>query len=388
MKLIHTADIHLDASFAAAGMPAGFGNRRRQSLRDVLSAILRRAKEWPADAVLLAGDLFEHDRVSRDTIAFLREQFEALRPIPVFIAPGNHDPYVLSSPYATEAWPANVHIFRTPEWTEDQLKNVPLTVHGFGFDGPEISRNPFAELQVRDDGRVHVAVAHGSERGHQPAGKNTYAPFDAYSLAQAGLNYVALGHFHAFTPIETPTTQFAYSGAPEGHGFDEPGPRHYLEIEIEDLPDGTRRTHVKPVLASKVQYLDQTIDCSGFSSSHPLIEALRDIAREAGQPLILRADLVGASSDSFRAEMPTVMDVIGAEFNYLELNDETSSAEDLDALACEDTSLGLFVRRIRKEINEAPDDARRAVLERALEVGLAGYRGHLLPVRGLAKEAR
>ena len=36
-----------------------FGNRRRQSLRDVFSAILRRAKEWPADAVLIAGDLFE-----------------------------------------------------------------------------------------------------------------------------------------------------------------------------------------------------------------------------------------------------------------------------------------------------------------------------------------
>lgn len=66
-----------------------------------------------------------------------------------------------------------MHIFRTASWTEETLKNVPLTVHGFAFDGPDISRNPFHELRVADDGRIHVAVAHGSERGHQPAGKES-----------------------------------------------------------------------------------------------------------------------------------------------------------------------------------------------------------------------
>lgn len=387
MKIIHTADIHLDASFASASMPPGFGNRRRQSLRDVFSAILRRAREWPADAVLIAGDVFELDRVSRDTTAFLREQFEAVRPIPVFIAPGNHDPFTRNSPYATEPWPANVHIFRTASWTEELLKNVPLTVHGFAFDGPEISHNPFHELRVADDGRFHVAVAHGSERGHQPAGKESYAPFDAQRLAQAGLHYVALGHFHGHTPIETGTTLLAYSGAPEGHGFDETGPRHHLEVEIEPLPTGGQRVTARPVLSSRVQYAVETIDCSALASSHQLIEQLRDIARAAGQPLILRAVLAGACTDSVRAELGAVQDALGTEFAHLELDDQTNVSEDLDALAGEDTSLGLFVRTVRKQLADAPDDARRAMLQRALEVGLAGYRGHTLPVRGLSKEA-
>lgn len=388
MKLIHTADIHLDASFASAGVPTGFGNRRRQGLRDVFSTILRRAKEWPADAVLIAGDVFEHSRVNRDTIAFLREQFEAVRPVPVFIAPGNHDPFMLNSPYATEPWPANVHLFRTPEWSDVLLKHIPLTVHGFAFDGPDISHNPFAELRVVDDGRVHVAVAHGSERGHQPAGKDAYAAFDAGQLAQPGLHYVALGHFHSFTPIETGSTVMAYSGAPEGHGYDEPGPRCHLEIEITPRDGGGFQTAVRQVLSSKMQYALQEIDCSDLSNSHQLIEALRGIAKSAGQPLALRAVLKGACADSLRAELGSVADAVGSEFLHLELDDQLRVNEDIDALACENTSLGLFVRRLRKEIDEAPDESRRAVLERALEVGLAGYRGHSLAVRGLSKEVR
>ena len=130
MKLIHTADIHLDASFAASGLPLGFGNRRRQALRRVFERILTRAQAWPADAVLIAGDLYDHRRISRDTIAFLREQFERIRPIPILIAPGNRDPFTPASPYASEAWPANVFIFGEPRWTAHELHHVPLTVHG------------------------------------------------------------------------------------------------------------------------------------------------------------------------------------------------------------------------------------------------------------------
>ena len=74
IRLIHTADIHLDACFANANMPPNFGNRRRQSLRDVFSGILERARASAADAVLIAGDLFEHDRVTRHSAGVAAER--------------------------------------------------------------------------------------------------------------------------------------------------------------------------------------------------------------------------------------------------------------------------------------------------------------------------
>ena len=199
---MHTADVHLDRCYSSARFPAAFANRRRQALRDAFLRIVARAGEWPADALLIAGDLFEHDRVSRDTAALLRRAFESVPHVPVFIAPGNHDPYLPDSPYAVQRWPGNVFIFPRPTWTAHALDRLPLTVHGFGFDGPDVSTNPFGSLTIPGDDRVHVAGAHGSEMGSLPAGKGAYAPFDAETATPDGLRYLALGHFHGAKLIQ------------------------------------------------------------------------------------------------------------------------------------------------------------------------------------------
>ena len=382
MKIIHTADIHLDASFAAAGYPADFGNQRRQALRDVFARIMERARDWPADAVVIAGDLFEHDRVSRDTIAFLRECFEMIRPIPVFIAPGNHDPCMTHSPYATGSWPANVYLFETPEWTQHILQNIPLTVHGFAFDGIDISKNPFHELKVEQDGRVHIAVGHGSETNHQPDGAKSYAPFDATKLAQPGLHYVALGHFHGTTPIQGDfDTVMYYSGTPEGHGFSELGPRHYLEVEIE-FEENEAAVSVRPVPVNVTEYATHTLDCSEFAHSQNLVDALRGLA-QSQTPQIARVHLTGACALEIQESLEATRDAVAGDFIHLDLVDNTEAPEDYAVLALENTSLGMFVRRINEEIQDAPDDTKRLMLERARAVGVAAYRRRELPIPGL-----
>ena len=383
MRLIHTADVHLDASFAGAGMPPGLGNRRRQSLRDVFRRIMRRAAEWPADAVLLPGDLLDTERASRDTIVFLRDTFESIRPIPVFIAPGNHDPYVTGSPYATETWPANVHIFRRPEWSSVEVEGLPLTVHGFAFDGPYISMNPFGSLRVPADGRIHVAAAHGSERSRQPSGKKSYAPFDAASAAVSGLQYLALGHFHAMTPVPGFETAMYYSGAPEGHSFGEPGPHHYLEVEI----DASGRVTATPVESSRMVYDVRTVHCADFTNSGQLVELLRGFAPEGEPGRLLRVLLQGEIQPTIQNALGAVRDAVADEFVFLDLVDETHPVEDYASLARSNTTMGAFIARIGQEVDDAPDAARGAVLARARQVGLAAYRGRDLPIRGMERDS-
>ena len=378
IRVIHTADVHLDACFASPGMAPGFGNRRRQSLRDVLHAILARATEWPADAVLIAGDLFEHERVTRDTVAYLRAEFEAVAPIPVFIAPGNHDPFVLDSPYGTEPWPNNVFIFRTPSWTAHALDGCALTVHGFAFDGPDVSSNPFGLLSVPRDGRVHVAVAHGSERSHQPPNKGAYAPFDAAAAAADGLAYLALGHFHALTQIQgSPATAIYYSGAPEGHDFGETGPHHYIEVELDQ--DGVR---VTPVVSSRSVYAVHTLDCSALTTAQQVAASVRAFKPDDSAGQILRVILTGVCVPEVRDSIAALREALAPEFQFLEFADETAPADDYNALAAEPTSLGAFVAAINEEIADAPDESQRRLLVRAREVGLAALRGRALAIRG------
>lgn len=380
MKLIHTADLHLDACFAALGLSASFGNRRRQSLRDVLGDIVARAGAWPADALLIAGDLYEQDRVTRDTVAFLRAAFASIRPVPVIIAPGNHDPFMEDSPYAGESWPDNVHIFTRPEWDRVVLLDGRLVVHGFAFDGYELSTNPFARLQVPDDGAVHVAVAHGTEQGHQPPDGKSYAPFHASEVARLNLKYLALGHFHAITPIEGagPTVMY-YSGAPEAHGFNHSGMRHFLEVEI----DHGGAVQVKPVPSARVTYESFALDCGEFEHAQQLIEVLRKRAADQPLPQIARVTLTGLCLPSLLAELPAVYDAVAAQFESLQLIDQTVPLEDYEELARETTTLGAFVERMNEEIADAPDEVRVRLLKRAREVGVAAYREQKLGIRGL-----
>lgn len=380
IRVIHTADVHLDRCYAAAGASAAFGNRRRQALRDVLQGIVRRAAEWPADALLIAGDLFEQDRVTRDTIAYLRHLFESAAPLRVFIAPGNHDPAHPGSPYRTEPWPDNVTIFTAPEWTRADVDGTPLAVHGFGFDGPEISRNPFGRLRVPDDGRVHVAVGHGSEMGALPPNKGAYAPFRAEDAAPDGLVYLALGHYHGVKQINGPfRTRMYYSGAPEGHDFGEPGPHYHLEVTI----DG-EQVQIEMALSCRTIYTVHQLDCTEFKTGQQVVDSVRELALRTPQAEVARVVLTGAPPASWRHEIPAMRDALAQHFDWLDLVDALETAEDFDILARDGTALGTFVARVTEELSDTTDPARRRMLERAREVGLAAFRGAPMAVRGLS----
>lgn len=365
-------------------MPSGQGNWRRRSLREMFLDILRRAASWPADAVLIAGDLFELGRVSRESVAFLKEAFELVRPIPVFIAPGNEDPFVPASPYAVEVWPPNVHIFDRAEWSAVALEELPLTVHGFAFDGDELRVNPFGRLAVTSDGRGHVAVAHGSVRGLLPPDKAPVAPFDAADAAVPGLAYLALGHYHATTEIPSVSeTRIWYSGAPEGHGFHETGAHHYLEVEIDGSALAPLEVRVTRAAAARTEYVVKEIDCTGMSEPEQVVDALRAAGSGARGDIVARITLRGFCPAPLKEQLRAIHESVGDVFTFLDLIDETELAEAYAELAREHTSLGLFVRRLTGEIADTVEERRRRMLQRAREVGLAAYRDSDVPIRSV-----
>ena len=106
IKILHAADLHLDSAFSALSPKQAAERRREQRLA------LGRLREACADCdlLLLAGDLFDSAHIYRDTLDALKALFSALN-AQIFIAPGNHDYLAPGSPYLTENWGENVHIF-------------------------------------------------------------------------------------------------------------------------------------------------------------------------------------------------------------------------------------------------------------------------------------
>ena len=160
VRIIHAADFHLDSAFS--GLPPEKARQRRRESREILDRLTALARERQVDMVLLSGDLFDGERVYPETLERLRETLAALA-CPVFIAPGNHDPFTPRSPYARQTWPENVHIFRGGRpgrrWSCRSWGGC--VVHGAAFTAPERTDQVLAGFTAPADGLVHILCLHG-----------------------------------------------------------------------------------------------------------------------------------------------------------------------------------------------------------------------------------
>lgn len=349
MKLVFFADLHLDAQFAWAGYE--LGRRRRQALRETLRRIIRQTHEVAADALLCAGDLYEHERFSPDTGSFLQSAFEELHPIPVYIAPGNHDWYGPESLYHRIPWSPNVRVFRS-ERLEPVVLADGITLWGAAHRAPAGTRGFLEDFQVDRSG-LHLALFHGSEQSFlafEEAGKNPHAPFQETQVEEAGLHHAFVGHYHQ--PRDA--GRYTYPGNPEPLTFGEQGERGLVIVTM--LPDGTLRPERRRVAVSELH--DLKVDVTGCRTQ----EEVRDRITRA-----LR-DRRGAARVTLFGELATEVDfrpqdlsegVPGMDRLFVRAGNLTV-AYDLDAIAREPTVRGQFVRDVREA--ELDDERKRRIL--------------------------
>jgi DNA repair exonuclease SbcCD nuclease subunit len=355
MRLLHFADLHLDAPFAWASPRTA--RLRRRNRRETLTRILSVAREEGVDAILVAGDLFEHERVSPDTVEFLRTSFERAE-LPVFLAPGNHDWLSERSPYATVRWSGNVHVFTEPALRPVTLADG-LTLWGAAHRAPANTDGFFAGFRV-ERGGVHLALAHASERsllGWQESGKQPHAPFDAAEVVASGLHHAFLGHYHRPRDAERHT----YPGNPDPLEFGEEGERGAVVADVGADGSVTRTRH--GVAVSQVH--DLTISLSGIAHADDLRQAV--LAAVDGLSGCVRVTLEGEVPPSVDIDLRDVGHAVPQVDELVIVIGQLARGYDLEAVAAEPTIRGQFVRDTAGI--EDPDMRRRVVLTglRALE---------------------
>ncbi len=348
VRIVHFADLHLDAPFAWAE-PRVSALRRRNRRRS-LERIVALAADEHADAITCAGDLFEHDLVTPDTVEFLRRTFgDAGRP--VLLAPGNHDWFGPESPYARARWPSNVHVF-TDEAPFPFDLAPGLRVWGIAHRGPATPRNLLAALRADGTG-VHLALAHASESRMlvwQGEGKQAHAPFVAEDLDRAGIDLGLLGHYHAPRDAE----RYSYPGNPDPLEFGEEGERGALLVTIDD--DGTIRRERRSVAVSEVH--DVLVDVDGARDRDEVAERLAAALAPLGGSV--RATLQGEVATDVQLEWPG-LGALGAHLDGLVVRPgRLTWAHDLEAIGAEPTVRGEFVREAATI--EDPELRRRVVL--------------------------
>ena len=353
LKLIHGADFHLDAPFAA--LPADKARQRRAEQRELLGRLADLAEGEGAHLVLLSGDLLDGGETYQETVEALARTLGEIR-APVFIAPGNHDWYGPRSPYAGTAWPDNVHIFTSGQAEAVELPELGCVVHGAAFTAPQADRSPLAGFSAPRDGRIHLMVLHG-----EVGGQGRYGPVDPADVAASGLAYLALGHVHACSGLQRAgETSWAYPGCPEGRGFDETGEKGVLAVTVAD--GGAVSARLVPLARRRYEIVEA--DVTGAESAEA---ALRSVLPAAPSEDCCRIVLTGRRD--FPAPDLAALTALAEPFYFsVSLRDRTAEKRDLWERAGEDSLTGLTLRALEALEGEERDLAARFALA-ALEHG-------------------
>lgn len=211
MKFIHIADLHLDTPLVSLRNNRDLIKKRRTEQRQVFSDIINKIKAENIEYLFISGDLFEQKFVEKNTIDFLISNFELIPNTKIFISPGNHDPYIKSSPYQTFEWPENVTIF-TGEVGMFSFEDI--NVYGIGFTDYEFSSDEINKIQIEDEDKINVLVVHGTLDG----ASKKYLDIKSKDLEK--FDYVALGHIHE---RKVDGSNIVYPGSLLSIGFDELG---------------------------------------------------------------------------------------------------------------------------------------------------------------------
>jgi len=362
LKLLHISDIHLEAPFKSLGQK---GHERRLELKQSFEETLNNAEDFDVDAVLIAGDLYEAKYATRDLGYFIKKCFESLD-IPIYIAPGNHDPYTKNSLYSLIKWPENVYIFSKNFFEKIEL-NEQFLIYGVANVWDNDTTNHLAKLRAETNIPA-VGIMHGSYTPYSmllPESSKMCLPFTNGDLRNSNLSYLALGHYHKYAEVEIDgEVRAGYPGTLEPLNFDEIGERNALlvkisgnKVKLEKVPTGIRNYEILE------------IDCSSATCSADVISKIKQSG--INERNIVKIVLKGEISPSVELRLDEIEVAAKKQFYHAIVENKTNPAYDIEAISQENTLRGEFVRRILGKIEQNPE--KEEVLMKALYYGLEAF---------------
>ncbi|MEM7017130.1 MAG: DNA repair exonuclease [Pseudomonadota bacterium] len=205
-NILHTSDIHLDNEIGTEDeeSPAQLG------FRHVIDAAL----ELEVDLFLLAGDLFDHNRIKQPCLEFASSQLARLH-CPVVMISGNHDcmaDYSIYRSYDPTEAGQHIHFIKDEAGGMVNFDTLGLRVWGRGIVEHHPGHKPLEGMPEPDFEGWNIGMTHGY---YVNQGAEHYSSLiTPEEIAESRFDYLALGHVHAFTTIHHGDTHAAYSGSP------------------------------------------------------------------------------------------------------------------------------------------------------------------------------
>lgn len=351
IKFIHSSDWQLGMTRAFLSPEAA--SRFSQARIDAITTLGTLAKEHGAQFIVVAGDVFESNQLSRQTLMRAIDALESL-PVPIFLLPGNHDPLDASSIFSTtEFRGVGEHIIVLRDMNPVSVPGLPeVEVVG----APWRTKHPNSDLcrELADsldsaNNTIRVAVAHGQvdTLSPDPSRPEVINLANAEQAIQSNkYHYLALGDRHSVTEVGS-TGRVRYSGAPVGTAFDEDDPNKALLVELQ--LDGNYR--VEPLEVGAWSFIAEERAVNGVEDLAAFEKWLNEIPNK--ERTAIKVGFQGTINLATAAALDEIMDSKAELFASLRQRERTTDLAIVpDELDQDSVSLSGYARDTWNELHE------------------------------------
>lgn len=369
VKILHLADIHIGAAESFLGEKA---EARRYETLITFEKIMDLAAENGVQVIAAAGDIFDSNTVETSFVDGVFNKIAEKSNIKFIFAAGNHDPLDSRSPFLNRKLPENLYILSAGDDCK-VFDDIGLCVYGRSFDSVFLKGEERFTLKPEHQDYVNLMVQHGELKSDL---NSDYNAITREFIINSGMDYIALGHIHKRTEIgKLGETYFAYSGCPEGQGFDETGEKG---VYLGEIGKGTCELEFIPVARRKhiVERVDVTDITSSGEMGDKIIDALKEKYGDSYGENLYKIELTGSILPETQITVSEIKSRLSDKVYYIKIKDSTEPHFDFEALSNEVSLKGIFVKNMLKAIDSADEDS-KALYKNALKIGLKAFSGEV-----------
>ncbi|MBE6644082.1 MAG: DNA repair exonuclease [Ruminococcaceae bacterium] len=342
MKIIHTSDIHIDSPLTSKLSASASRDRKREIIRS-FRKIIDDARNIGAVGIIIAGDLFDNDRVGFKTLEMVVGIIQNASDISFFYLPGNHEKDRLTA--SGVEIPDNLKIFGK-KWTYYKIDNV--TIVGKTV----IEQDDFSTLKLNDTD-INIVTLHGELSCVSGAEK-----ISVQNAAALPIDYLALGHYHSYSETKLSERGVAvYSGTPEGRGFDETGDKGYVIIDT----DRGYLTHSFKKHSLRNLHITE-VDISGAIKEIEIENRVADALANISKNDMIRVVLVGEYEPGMIRDTDSLVARFAPTYFYLEVKDQSKLRISADDYKNDKSLKGEFIRLVISK-EGLSDEEKSAIIE-------------------------
>lgn len=357
MKILHCADLHMDSPMETH-MTREQAAKRNAEILMSFQRMTEYAENEKVRVVLIAGDLFDGERVTRRTVEGVLDAVRRTPQIDYLYVSGNHDDQ--TNAFADQEIPENFKRF-TDKWNTIEYGDVAVS-------GIEITKNNASTLYEQlpaQKSRVNIVMLHG-----QVSSACGVDQVNLNLLKGKNINYLALGHIHTYSCEQLDCDGiYCYPGCLEGRGFDECGEKGFVVLDT----DGRKIMPIFiPFPSRKLHRV--TVDITGATTNSAVHQAMKRASQNIDKKDMVEFILTGAADPSARIAKKYLYNLVESDFFFVKIKDETKLILDPKDYENDISLKGEFIRLVMAS------DAGEADKIKIIRTGLEALAGEEITV--------